>query len=57
MKMMMKKLKEAGIRETTFNRWKIYNPETYYKMETQAQINMDIAVKNYKNRILNAEKY
>ena len=50
-KKIIKELSKQGIKEVNFSIFKLYNQEAYSKMESQSYINLDIAIKNYSDKI------
>ncbi len=51
-----KKLKDEGISEREYNRFKLYNPDTFDKFEGQAYISEGVAVRDYKKLIHGGSK-
>lgn len=50
------KLQKESIAENTFDRFKLYYPDTYDKLIRQAKINEDVAVDVYKGIIRASNK-
>ena len=51
-----KELQNQGIKKSDFDVFKIQNPESYDNFESQAKIDVKIAVKNYAYKIKIANK-
>ena len=51
-----RKLNAEGISDSEFNRFKLYNPDTFDKFEGQSYISEGVAVKDYKKLIHRGSK-
>ena len=51
-----RRLKAEGISEREYNRFKLYNPDTFDKFTEQAYINEGVAVRDYKKLIHRGSK-